>query len=397
MEQPELKVKSPEEEISQKEIDAIDKIDDISEDKNIRKKFLQNQYVMATYKTHLDKKILESFFRSKVDDIKFWRAAHENADKKDPYPHTHVLVDFGKSFTTRDSRFFDVENENGVIHPNFKPIKTRIHWRNALNYIAKEDPENKDLKKKVPIACKVWDKPTLTEALEEFVNKPSDAMGIIALYNSRPSSMELKSISDSFAGWQTEFMMELMGNGGDRKIIWIFDPVGGCGKTKFGRSLMIDDPKKFFYTTEVHTLRDMATVIESGIESGWNGHCFFLNLTRAAETHKIYNSMEAVRDGALTTQKYKGKTLLFEIDFLVTFANWLPEFSALTMDRWDVRIVLGAGENGDLDRSYLRRLNIKEAAGIKEYLDKHEASERQAAAKRVTKTYEAWDAKQNIQ
>lgn len=337
---------------------VLDETESIPED---RKKFLQNQRVMATYKTHIDKDKLQAFWESKLNfRMVFWRAAHENADAKDPYEHTHVLVDFGKSFQTTSCRFFDFVMDDGTtIHPNFKPIKTKLHWENSLNYIAKEDPENADLKKQPTLATKVWDCKSIQEALEKNVRKASDATGIIALYNNKPREMQLKSMTEHFCGWQYELWEELaFSEGDDRSVIWIFEEKGGTGKTVFSRSLMIDEPKDVLVTTAVSGAYHMATIIRNHIAEGWNGRIFLMNLTRAAEDHKIYEGLEAIRDGMITSQKYQGGTVLFDVKHLVVFANWLPNFDALSLDRWDVREIVGA-ESG-LAATRLRRLNIKE-------------------------------------
>lgn len=343
---------------TKEEIWILDGTQPIPED---RKKFLQNQRVMATYKSHINKEKLLEFWTKKLPfEMVFWRAAHETADKTDPYEHTHVLVDFGKCFQTTTCRFFDFVLEDGtVLHPNFKMIKRQLHWENSLNYIAKEDPANADLKKKPALTTKVWDARTVQEALEKNVRKPSDVTGILALYNNKPREMELKSMTEKFCGWQYELWEELtMSEGDDRKIIWVFEEKGGTGKTVFSRSLMIDNPKDVLVTTAVSGAYHMATIIRNHIAEGWNGNIFLMNLTRAAEDHKIYEGLEAIRDGMITSQKYQGGTVLFDVKHLVVFANWLPNFDALSLDRWDVREIVGA--SGGLEATNLRRLNVNE-------------------------------------
>lgn len=108
---------------------------------------LQNQRILLTYSGHLDKLEYVAWITSKIKyKPVFIRLAHETGDNGD-YLHTHVLIDFGKSFQTRSCRYFDYQGDIEVLHPHIKTIKTKIHFENAMVYLSKEDPENADLKK----------------------------------------------------------------------------------------------------------------------------------------------------------------------------------------------------------------------------------------------------------
>ena len=73
---------------------------------------VQNQRFFLTYKTHLNKELVASFFGEK--NVKECICAHERADESSPYEHTHVYVDFGRNYQSTNARIFDFQS----IHPN---------------------------------------------------------------------------------------------------------------------------------------------------------------------------------------------------------------------------------------------------------------------------------------
>jgi len=61
------------------------------------------------------------------------------------------------------------------------------------------------------------------------------------------------------------------------------------------------------------------------------------NLSRSAEGAFSYASIESIKDGLVFSGKYEGGTRLFPRPHIVIFANWLPDFAKLSLDRWDIR------------------------------------------------------------
>ena len=77
--------------------------------------------ILFTYTTHIPKEALHALMIDKTkgqvkDEFVFWRAAHETADKTNPYEHTHVLVDWGCAFRWRNVRLLDwVWHDSGCL------------------------------------------------------------------------------------------------------------------------------------------------------------------------------------------------------------------------------------------------------------------------------------------
>lgn len=331
--------------IDEKRRELLNKIEDIPEfnpipEEEPEKSFRFNsRCVLLTYKTHIDKKVIVSFFsdRSKISrEFKELYIAHESGkdDPKTPYLHTHVAVKFNApGFQSIKARIFDIND----IHPHIKPISLNQKnlWRNVVRYLGKEDPDNEVLiTYEDGLANLVWSKQTLCDALQ-LASSYTDVSGIVSLYQYKPSEIDCNM--PELHQWQTDLLTETEGIPNDRSIIWYYDKPGSGGKTRFGRYLMTLDPKKYYYVNACGGNYHFSTVIDNALKSGWESHTMFINLVRSDEDKSFYGPIEALKDGITTTLKYNGHTTLYNVPNVIVFANFLPEINRLSKDRWRIR------------------------------------------------------------
>lgn len=329
---------------------------------NERRTFrIQNQKMMLTYKTHLNKDEYMGYMLATFDAYapKFFEIAHENGDETNPYPHSHVLIDWGKAFQSKNTRVFDYKD----IHPHIQPLKSMTHWRNSVQYIAKEDISLAHLKTDgIPIADRIWSCETLEEALLKNAKKPNDVPGIMALFKLKPHEEKPKMPYTPHL-WQKQLYEKIdkPTSWSSREITWVYETVGNTGKSYFGEYWSRTDPKRFYYINAVSSARDFATVIKTAVNSGWGGHCLLIDLTRSHEDRdSLYIPLEMIKSGIITATKYEGGTI--DLGFrphVVVFANWPPNISKLSLDRWDINKIEYV--DNDLDVLGLRVLNIREA------------------------------------
>lgn len=306
----------------------------------IKKFRFQNISAILTYKTHINKEEYIKWFTEKTKEVpKFIRLAHEvgtHSEEVEEYEHTHVVFVMVNKINTTSERYFDYEG----IHPHIKALTTRRMQEDAKKYIAKEDPANSDLLVAHDLANAVWREASLQQALAKFVTKPSDAPGIIALYNNKGSDHEISEEDIPKQDWQLQLMERTKDKavGKDRrKIIWVYDKQGGSGKTQFARYKLMTEPDKWFMSKDMGTSRDASTIIMNAISCGWNGFGCIIDLPRSAEQHaRIYSYLESIKDGVVTSQKYNGTTKAFSIPHTIVFANWPPKLFALSRDRWEI-------------------------------------------------------------
>lgn len=379
--------------VERKDIDELDEITNPYPE-NTKTKFLfENTKVFLTYGSrltpvHLDKesfiKTAETLFKTPIE---FIRLAHESGshdNKDEPYYHTHVLIKWEQAVRTKSCRHFDIihetEDEEICLHPNIRRIKTQTHFDRCCRYIAKEDPDNKDLLK----VFTTWQeslKECKTRAdVIDIAQKPSDINGLLTAFDIRSTLIPKTEINYELclSRWQrqlytrlgiTSFGIPSMATfrnndtiEGDsdeefdivgdarigRNVIVIYNPEGGCGKTRYAKTLLDRERWRFCTLQGISKARDFTSQIQSALDAGWTGDTILMNITRQCADHKIYNSIEIAIDGLLTTEKYIGKTTSWLCRNVVLFTNFMPKLTALTLDRWEIYHVRKL--NGNLHR-----------------------------------------------
>lgn len=315
---------------------------------------LQNQRILLTYKFHLDKNMLKSVLNEVCHGMKQIEMAHEVGNSKGvDYNHSHVLIDFGSNFQTSNSRLFDVyvpindSNKDMVlkcwydigqvqihtqqlpinVHPNIRKIKTKKHWEACLKYLAKEDPENAHLKiETVNMVTDIIQSDTMMEAVMKHVKKPSDFLGVKMIYESCKRTDRPEPNKPHWWTWQVHLDTELENEPDPRKIIWYVDPPGGAQKSEFVKWMRWKDPSKFYVVTQFSGSSNAATIMDSAIESGWKSHCLFIDFPRDFVDNSVYAPLEMIKNGDITSTKYKGRTVEFEKKpHVVVFSNWWPD------------------------------------------------------------------------
>jgi len=128
--------------------------------------------------------------------------------------------------------------------------------------------------------------------------------------------------------WQLELRNELVGTeANDRTIVWIHDPVGGCGKSRFTKYMHIKYGALFITSGSA---KDIAFQ--------WKGEKIVIfNLSRTKEGFVSYEALEGLKDGMISSPKYESCCKCFDSPHVVVMANFMPELDKLTKDRWDIR------------------------------------------------------------
>lgn len=112
----------------------------------------------------------------------------------------------------------------------------------------------------------------------------------------------------------------------DRIIYWFWDEEGCKGKTTLCKYLisrygacMIDGG----YKDIAFSLPDNPKIV-------------LMNITRTTEGHVNYKALEAVKDGLVFSAKYESRVKIFNSPHVIVFANFQPDFEAMSKDRWFV-------------------------------------------------------------
>lgn len=279
---------------------------------------------LITYKTHLNKTQIETWFRNKFP-VKDFHIAHETGESEIGYDHSHVVVKFARQYQTSDSSLRDFDYLD--IHPNIKILSGNKAYLDAVKYISKEDTEVS-----LTLCEKVWLCETLEDALKQFVQKPSDTPGIIALYNAKPQPPTWNAIE--LRNWQTEFYEILKNSNSERHVHWIHSS-GNSGKTYFMKYMLQQHPNDTVLVVDAAMSKDISLIFKNAIDASNTCKYVLFDCSRAFNfPDQFYATLERVKDGLMTSTKYNSCTLAFSNKVLVVMSNQWPNISKLTYDRW---------------------------------------------------------------
>lgn len=128
--------------------------------------------------------------------------------------------------------------------------------------------------------------------------------------------------------WQRAAMHILEQEASTRHIHWFVDRMGNTGKTHFARYITDTNPGKVYYSVG-GKFADCAFAY-AGEE------IVILDYPRSAEQFVQYTFLECLINGWLTISKYESCTIRFPTPKILVFANFEPDKSKLSADRWDI-------------------------------------------------------------
>lgn len=131
---------------------------------------------------------------------------------------------------------------------------------------------------------------------------------------------------DRLSIWQECLAAIVDGEPDNRKIEWWWDELGKVGKTAMARHLIAT--KHAFYSVGGK---------HADILYAYEGQTIAIfDFPRSAEEFVCYSVIETLKNGIATISKYESTTFLFPIPHVIVFANFEPDRSKLSADRWKV-------------------------------------------------------------
>jgi len=125
-------------------------------------------------------------------------------------------------------------------------------------------------------------------------------------------------------GWQSDLVTKLSEIPDSRSINWYYDLQGNKGKSYFCRN----------YTgTNYYVTGGKSADIFYGYQYE---PVVFFDLARMKQDIVQYDVMEAFKNGQFYSTKYESKLVRFNVPHVVVFANFYPDTSKLSSDRWNI-------------------------------------------------------------
>lgn len=118
----------------------------------------------------------------------------------------------------------------------------------------------------------------------------------------------------------------------DRVVHWIVDPLGCSGKTTLAKSLCLRRKDCIYLTGKAS---DMKFGIYKWLEKNELG-IVLIDLARSQEGFVSYQGIEEIKNGIFYNTKYESSMCVFDSPHVIVFANFEPERSKLSHDRWNI-------------------------------------------------------------
>lgn len=140
--------------------------------------------------------------------------------------------------------------------------------------------------------------------------------------------------------WQEECIGLVHEAHDDREIHWWVDRKGGRGKTSMCKHLVLRHDACYVAGKGENVKYLVANWIA---KRGAHPKLIVINLTRTLENFVNYGVIEEIKDGLFVSSKYKTESIIMNSPKIMIFANFAPDMSKMTVDRWVIH---------DLDEMY---------------------------------------------
>lgn len=131
--------------------------------------------------------------------------------------------------------------------------------------------------------------------------------------------------------WQANLLDKLSGPVPSRKVLWIWDEDGNVGKTFLARFIDWKYNAIIANGKQADVLNQYAVYLETEKKFPTVA---IIDIPRSHKDYVCYSTLEKIKDGLIYSGKYEGKKLRLLPHHLVIFANFEPDETKLSADRW---------------------------------------------------------------
>jgi len=215
--------------------------------------------------------------------------------------HIHVYIEFHKqTYYQTLSKLFPQLSPSGIEHSRGSAAQT-------LDYISKEDPE--------PIILGTPKQQGKKQ--NKLILATEDPLADVELYP-----------------WQQELVNMIDTTPDPRQIHWYVDFEGAKGKTFLAKSLCMKDSSILYITGKAADMKyGIASYMISQEQSPTT---ILVDLSRSQENFVSYQGIEEIKNGIFYNTKYESSMCVFDIPHVIIFANFEPDQSKLSTDRWNI-------------------------------------------------------------
>lgn len=132
--------------------------------------------------------------------------------------------------------------------------------------------------------------------------------------------------------WQQKIVDLINTEPDDRTINWYWDEKGGCGKSALAKYLCVNYDAMYVSGKAA----DIKYAIGEYLKAHDDLKVVIYDITRSLEAYVSYQSIEEVKNGIFFSGKYESEQMIFNSPHVIIFANFEPDESKLSADRWRI-------------------------------------------------------------
>lgn len=135
--------------------------------------------------------------------------------------------------------------------------------------------------------------------------------------------------------WQKDVVNLMKTEPDERTVYWYYDENGNNGKTTLAKHLCINYEGSVLYMTG--KAADCKYGVTKFLEEKTNNlKMAIFDFARSQETYISYQAIEEIKNGIFYNTKYEAKMITYDCPHIVIFANFMPDKSKLSEDRWNI-------------------------------------------------------------
>lgn len=129
--------------------------------------------------------------------------------------------------------------------------------------------------------------------------------------------------------WQLNILNKLKDKPDKRTINWVYDEFGGKGKTEFCKYLMFNKLANYLTTGKASDIKYIMSTKKYARD-------IVFDLPRSMENYISYQVLEELKNGVIVNTKYEGDSKLITRPHIFVFANFEPDTTKMSLDRWNI-------------------------------------------------------------
>ena len=217
------------------------------------------------------------------------------------------------------------------------PTTGRQHIQGWVEFPGKSRPTTLKLPKQIH-----WERMKKSESTNYNYCTKEDRNAVIwgTCIKAEPFKIDIE-----LSPWMEKLLAILDEKPNSRSIYWIWEPQGKAGKTHFQKWYELEHKgDTLILSGKAHDMKN--GIIKFKELNGCVPRVVMCNVPRSTEERFIsWQGMEEIKDMLFYSGKYEGGMINDKPPHFIMFANWLPDTSHMSGDRWNIcRIPDGRGD-----------------------------------------------------